>query len=97
MLVGMELIRTADDLVTRIALVRAMRGLTHAKLGMKLGVDAVKVLHWERGQEQMTPAQCKRAGLVLRWRWQDFMAPPLPHEDAWGKLVEYRQAAAKAE
>jgi transcriptional regulator with XRE-family HTH domain len=92
-----ELIRTADDLVTRVALVRSMRGLTHAKLAERLMVDPVTVLHWERGQDPLTPALCKRLGLALRWQWTDFMLPAIPHDDAWQSLVQYRQAAAKAE
>lgn len=91
----MELIRQDDDKVTRLALVRAMRGITHATLGRQLGVDAVTILAWERGKEQMTPAQCKRAAMALWWPWPEFMLEPMPHDDAWDSLVKFRQANAK--
>lgn len=93
----MELIRTSDDLVTRIALVRSIRGLTHARLAQAVMVDPVTVLHWERGEDPLTPAMCKRLGLVLRWQWSEFMLPPQPHDEAWNSLVKFRQAAVRAE
>lgn len=92
----MELIRQDDDLVTRLALVRAMRGTSHATLAKQIGADAVTVLAWERGKEQMTPATCKRVGLALRWPWHEFMLEPMPHDDAWDSLVKFRQAVAES-
>lgn len=93
----MQLIRTEDDLVTRIALVRAMRGVSHASLAKQLGVEAAQVLHWERG-ELVKPSMAKRLGLALRWPWSEFMLAPLPHDEAWDSLVKARNGAiARAE
>lgn len=90
----MELIRTPEDLVTRVALVRAMRGLSHATLAKRLGVEAADVLQWERGRP-VKPAMAKRMSLAMRWRWEDFLLPPMAHDDAWSSLVEFRQHVAR--
>jgi len=89
----MELVRTAEDQVTRFALVRAIRGTTHKTLGHQLGVPATDVLAWERGKEKPSPAQVKRLGLALRWDWADLVQPPLPHDEAWSELLAARKAA----
>jgi ribosome-binding protein aMBF1 (putative translation factor) len=93
----MELTRTSDNLVTRVALVRAMRGWSHATLAQKVGVDALTVLRWERGQESLTPAMCKRLGMAMRWKWHEFSLPALPYDEAVGSLTMFRRKASNVE
>lgn len=92
----MELIRTNEDQVTRLALVRAIRGTTHQTLGHAVGVDATTVFRWERGTVKPLPCQVKRLGLALGWPWTDLMDVPLPYDDAWTTLLNARKAASEA-
>lgn len=89
---SVELIRTNEDQVTKIALVRAIRGTTHAALGHVLGVEATTIFAWERGTAKPLPCQVKRLGLALGWPWAELLGAPLPHDTAWEQLVAARKA-----
>jgi len=82
--------------VTPLAVVRAIRGLSHQTVGRRVGVEAEQVLAWERGEPIRPAAAVKRLGLALGWEWRDLMGPAVPHKDAWSTLVEARQKIARA-
>lgn len=88
----MELTKTPEGTVTRMALVRAIRGITYNKLAAQVQVDATDIFSWERGQVFPGAANLKRMGLAMRWNWQDFTLEPLPYDEAWEHLVGARKA-----
>lgn len=91
----MELVRRTDGLVSPLAIVRAIRGETHAGLARAIGVAPETLFSWERGETNIpTGAMAKRLGLALGWRWQDLLGEPKPHDEAWRTLVEARQRIA---
>lgn len=91
---GMELVRTTDGMVTRLAVVRAIRNVSHQTLARQIGEEATVVFSWERGEPIPTTAAVKRLGLALGWRWQDLFLPPQTYDEAWQFLLDARQAAA---
>jgi hypothetical protein len=94
---SMELVRTPDGFVTRLALVRAIRGVTMQGLGRDVFVSPERVLAWENGTEPIpNEAMAKRLGLALRWSWADLLSPAMEHDDAWRSLCTARKAAAGA-
>lgn len=91
----MELIRDEDGNVTRLALVRSIRGISMQALGRSVFVPPEQVLAWENGSQPIpTEAMAKRLGLALRWSWADLTSPAMEHDDAWRSLCTARKAAA---
>lgn len=93
----MQLIRTAEGSVTRLALVRSIRGISMQALGRSVFVTPEQILAWENGSQPIpTKAMAKRLGLALRWSWADITSPAMEHDDAWRSLCTARKAAAAA-
>ena len=89
----MELSKTVDGQVTHLALVRALRGLSHKGVGHSIGVSAEEVLAWERDNKPIPSAKAKRIGLALRWPWEALLLEPMVYDEAYGKLVQARRLA----
>lgn len=94
-MVSMELPRREDGLVEPLAVVRAIRDVSHKALAARVGVDAETVLRWETGREPIpSVAMTKRLGLALGWSWYDLATPPRPVGEAWQTVLAARQAIA---
>ena len=90
----MQLPRVADGRVTRLAVARAVRGVSCHTLAERVGVAPSDISLWERGIDPIPSlAMHKRLGLALAWAWEDLMLEPLDHESAWNRLVSARQRA----
>ena len=90
----MELTRTSDDLVSRLALVRAIRDQTHQTVARRVGVTHETLYEWEREGKIPTQSMAKRLAMALGWKWQDLLLPPLPHDEAWSMLLDARKRQA---
>jgi hypothetical protein len=91
----MELHRCADGMVTPLAVVRAMQGVTIDTLAKRIQYPASDVFAWETGQEPIpSDAAAKRLAMALGWRWTDLLGAPMPYDQAWSLLLEGRQRIA---
>lgn len=85
-----------DGRVTRLAVARAVRGVSCLTLGRRVGVSANQISAWERGQSPVpNRAMRLRLALALAWPEQDLTYEPMDHESAWSRLVSARQRAAE--
>jgi len=90
----MELTKTPEGNVSRLALVRAIRDQTHQAVGRQVGVTHNVVYEWERYDMVPSTAMAKRLAMALGWKWQDLLLPSLPYEDAWTMLLDARKRQA---